>query len=1031
MSEPRIISPLLDGFALGGSMSYHSGVNCYPAMQMDSDERYIVKNISIPASQTQLEALLLTGAYPNEESARTYFYGLAQDIVKEVEILDKLAAQRGFLPFLGHQVEPMENGVGYDVCLISHYRRSLERQLKRQPLTHLAAVNMGIDLCAALAICREAGYLYVALKPSNIFLSGTQEFHIGDLGFVALDSLKYASLPDRCRSSHIPPEVSDAFSTLNTTMDTYALGMTLYQVYNNGQLPFDSEESRQALMERMANGEPLPTPMYADYEMGQIIAKACAYDPEQRWANPSEMGHALIAYMQQYGANDIPIGPIVIPEFEPDKKLSQEEPETEEISGEIPAEETGEEAVTGEIGEASADEETEEGSVDEEAAEEAPVEEPAEISDPSEEEADDSESAAEEDAEESWIDRMDAILEEDGDDLDEVTEDGISLRQILESDETAPEEADEDLDPEALSEDTADILSQADELIAHEAPEPVVAPEPIEIPMPEPIVPEEDQPEETEEAAEETAPEEEAEAEPEEVFEAYDEDAPKPKGKKVLAWLMALLVLALAGFGAWYFYNNYYLQPIDAITASGEGDTMTVSITSNADESKLTAVCVDLYGNKKTSSVSGGTATFEGLTPGTQYSISLEIEGLHSLTGQTTTQYYTLPQASVVDFTSITGAEDGSVILSFTAEGPEVKGWSLTYSAADEEAKTLNFTGNLITVSGLTVGKEYSFRLATTDDVELVGNTEYICVPSALVFAENLTVSGYQDGTITAMWTAPEGVSVETWTARCYNDAGFDQVLGVTESTATFTDIEPDASYTIEITAENMSQSTRTYVTANPITITTVNTQLMDGSIAVAWEYEGETPEGGWLLLYTVGGGSQQHVIQCESAIATIDPVVPGCHYDITIQAASTTSVFGGTGSADVPAAGVFENYGLHANDIYVTLCKAPDWDGWRYADVAQSAVTSSFAVGDTVGVLMSTNRTYNIDYSNVVALYVVRDSSGVPVCVSTTSATWEAMWERGACALEVPQIPSVPGNYILEVYLDGALLTSQALTIS
>jgi len=1017
LSEPRIISPLLDGFALGSSMSYHSGVNCYPAMQMDSDERYIVKTISIPASQTQLEALLLTGAYPNAESARAYFHDLAQGIVSEVEILDKLAAQRGFLPFESYQVAEMEDGVGYEVYLVSHYRRSLQRQLKREPLTHLAAVNMGIDLCAALAVCREAGYLYVDLKPSNIYLSGGQEFHIGDLGFVALDSLKYASLPDRCRSNWTAPEVADAFSTLNDTMDIYALGLTLYQVYNNGQLPFDNEESRQALMERMAKGEAMPAPMYADYEMGQIIAKACAYDPAERWASPSEMGHALIAYMQRNGANDVPIGPVVIPEPEvipEETEETVEEPAVEEAAVEEAAVEETAEAVE-EATEAESTEETAEDAESTEEVEES-EEEPA--------------------ADESWIDRMDAILEEDGDDLDVENEDGISLRQILESDETEPAEGEEPLSTEELSEDTADILSQADELIAHEAPEPAVAPEPIDIPMPEPIVLEKEEPEEEEvscESEEAAEPSEEAEEEAadEEDYDDYDEDAPKPKGKKILAWIIALLIVALAGVGAYYFYNNYYLQPIDAISASGEGDSLTVTITSNVDESKLTAVCVDLYGNKKTAPVSGGSASFTGLTPGTQYSISLEIEGLHSLTGQTTTQYYTLPQTNVIGFTSVTGPEDGSLILNFTTEGPEVKGWSISYSTEGEETKTLNFTGNLITISGLTVGSEYHFTLDTTDDVELVGATEFTCVPSALVFAENLTVSGYQDGTITALWTVPESAAVESWTARCYNDAGYDQVLTVTESSATFTDIVPDASYTIEITAAGMTQSTRTYVTANPITVTAVNTQVMDGSIAVAWEFEGEAPEGGWLLLYTLGGGGEQHVIQCDSPIATIDPAVPGCHYDITIQAANTTSVFGGTGSADVPAAGVFGNYGLRADDISVSLCKAPDWDGWSYGDVAQSAVTSNFTVGDSVGILMRTNRTYNIDYTTIVALYVVRDANGIPVCVSTTSATWEAMWTKGRCTLEVPQIPSVPGNYILEVYLSGDLLTSQALTIS
>ena len=93
MSEPRIISPLLDGFALGHSMSCHSGVSCYPAMRVDSDERYIVKTISIPATQTQLEALLLTGAYPDADAARNYFLDLAKGIEEEVGVLEKLAQE--------------------------------------------------------------------------------------------------------------------------------------------------------------------------------------------------------------------------------------------------------------------------------------------------------------------------------------------------------------------------------------------------------------------------------------------------------------------------------------------------------------------------------------------------------------------------------------------------------------------------------------------------------------------------------------------------------------------------------------------------------------------------------------------------------------------------------------------------------------------------------------------------------------------------------------------------------------------------
>ena len=41
MSDPKLISPLLDHFAIGGAISDHDGVRCYPAMREESDDKYI------------------------------------------------------------------------------------------------------------------------------------------------------------------------------------------------------------------------------------------------------------------------------------------------------------------------------------------------------------------------------------------------------------------------------------------------------------------------------------------------------------------------------------------------------------------------------------------------------------------------------------------------------------------------------------------------------------------------------------------------------------------------------------------------------------------------------------------------------------------------------------------------------------------------------------------------------------------------------------------------------------------------------
>ena len=309
MSEPKLISPLLDGFSMGNPMSEHDGVQCCPAIKENTDKKYIVKIISIPASQVQMDALLLAGAYKDPADAMDYFQEIGEGVMKEAELLKKLSKLEGFLPYENWQMEPItRHRLGYQVYLIGSYKRSLEKHLRRSPVTHLEAVNLGLDLCSALSVCRQSGALYVDLKPSNIFVSEKKEYRIGDLGFVELDALNYTTLPNKYRSSYTPPELYDPMAPLNLTADTYAVGMILYQLYNDGQLPFKGK----------APEEPLPSPINADYELAEIIMKAIHPDPEQRWNDPKEMGKALASYMQRNAVNDVPITPHTPLEINPE-----------------------------------------------------------------------------------------------------------------------------------------------------------------------------------------------------------------------------------------------------------------------------------------------------------------------------------------------------------------------------------------------------------------------------------------------------------------------------------------------------------------------------------------------------------------------------------------------------------------------------------------------------------------------------------------------------------------------------------------
>ena len=1038
MSVPSLISPLLDGFVMGDAISCHDGVRCCPAMRVSDEHKYIVKIISVPASQTKLDALLLAGAFLDRESALSYFNELSQDVVEEAVLLQRFSRLEGFLSYEGWQVVPMEDGTGYDVYLLAPYRPTLERSWSKNGLTHLQAVNLGLDLCSALAACRRSGYLYVDLKPENVCLFTDNEYRISDIGFVNLSSLNYASLPDRYRSAYTAPEITDAYSALNDTMDTYAAGLILYQAYNEGALP-----------EIAGDGQSFRAPRYADTQMAQIILKACASDPSQRWQDPVEMGQALVSYMQTSSVNDTPIVPVPeeAPEL-PEEALElpeEEELRTEDVLAEadlaleaaavFPAETLQEETETpAEVpDEETVTESTEE--VTEEPAEEstAPAEVAADIEAPTEPETEESaEEVTEEPIEETSEDTV----------IDEETSEENATEEIL------PEEGSADWEEALVAEAADSILEQADALIAHELPEPPVAPEPIEIPIPAPIVlapeteeepaaevPEEvteESPEEPEEISEET-PEEVLEEEAEEPYEEEEEVPPvKKKRGGLIALIVILLLLAAGCVAGWFYYNNYYLQPILGMQLKGAEDRLTITLNTQTDNSLLTVYCTDTYGNTQRLPVENNTVTFTGLSPNTHYKIHVEIDGFHELIGTTSDTYTTAEQTVISGFTAVTGDTSGSAILNFTIQGPETSNWKVIYSCPGEAEKEITFTGHMVIVNGLTAGKTYTFRLEPTSALYVVGEETLEFTASELIFAEGLTIESFLNGSLTAVWKAPEGITVNSWTVRCSSDTGFSKSIVVSDPVAVFDGLDPAAAYTVQVTAEGMTVGTNTFITANTVTIENIRVdESIPGQITLNWDFQGTAPEAGWLVLYTATGYPEQQVVKTTNASAIIAPVIPGMEFSFTIQSASGSTVFGGTAQHKLPDAESFAGYMLTAADLTFRMCRTPAVEAWSAADVPQTDYVNTFAPGENASLAITVGKVYGISEDNIRTLAVIRDESGNVVDTLTLTRTWSSMWYKNFGKLDLFALPQNAGNYTVEVYFNEALVTTQNFTIA
>lgn len=1026
MSTPKLISPLLDNFIMGDPISEHDGVCCCPAINKETDEKYIVKIISIPASQVQLDALILSGAYSDSDAALTYFKAVAEGIEKEISTLNKLAEIEGFVPIDNYQIVPMEDRCGYDIYILSRYHNTLRHHLRRNAMTHLSALNLGLDLCSALAVARSHGYIYIGLKPANIFLTNSKEFRIGDIGFIDTASIPYASLPSRYLSDYIAPEITDAFSSLNETLDIYSIGMLLYEIFNGGQLP--SRES-----------EFLPPPTYADNEMSEILMKACDPDPAQRWQTPVEFGQALINYIQKNGAHDMPIVPVI-------------------------AEEQAE---------ISVDNESEPVGRFEDSTDDASPTDENEATAPSinANEADEIESSVDDQHSTDEI-----IVTED----EIFTEDNEGHLTLIE--ESAIEADDDsiiadtviDTTYDSVSDEVSEILEQADDLIAHEPPAPVIQPDPIEVTVPvvEPTADTEVTPEIEESANDNEDATDIASAENDEtastdenpeIDQANDESdsenievedceedtdtVTKPARKKkrrfviILCTALALCALVIAGL---FFYKNYYLQKIEnLVLLPGKGSSLSINVVTNVEESKLTVICSDAYGNQYKSNVVGKLAEFPNLKPNTAYNITVEISGFHKLTGKTTLSYATPAQTEITQFTAINGAEDGSVILDFMYEGSNSEKWCIAYVADGSASQKVVFEGRSATITGLEIGKEYTFSLETESGEAVYGTNSIKFTPQAIVKAENVTITGYENNSISVKWAASNESQVTNWKVHCFNNT-FNETYDTENCAYTIPVPDSESEYTIKITAEGMS------ISSNPITIpknvatlsnVTVN-ETSDRKIQIKWDATGYSPANGWILQYSIDGSAAQQITGIKENSVTVDLLVPGSLYKFTLLAGENSFVINNVFEHTTKDAKNFSGFDVDSSKMDAKMCLTPDHAEWgeKYSQPNWNAIleeikyTTDIRIGNNASFLIYLNSsydTYDEDHKSIETMFVIRDKDGVLVNTAKTTNEWVDMWWRRYCGLDIPTLPQTPGEYTITIYFNGEFINSTTFTIA
>lgn len=969
MSEPKLISPLLDGFSMGTAISEHDGVRCYPALKENSEKKYIVKIISIPASQVQLDALLLTGAYSDPTAAMEYFKELSDNVEKEAACLKNLARLEGFLAFEGCQAVPMEGRLGYEVYLLSSYRHALEKYVRRNTMTHQDAVNLGIDICNALSAARRAGWIYVDLKPSNIFISENKEYRIGDLGLMELEGLELAALPAKYRSAYTAPELLDEMNSPNTTQDTYALGLILHQIFNNGNLPQVAHPAE----------DELPAPENADYELAEIILKACAPDPANRYTDPVEMGHALVAYMQRNPANDLPIIPPVA-------------------------------------------------QIDEAA-------EAADLTNPNRDETLPGMNDDQELTQENLSPEMTRMMEQ-ADDLIQhnlpeppVAPEGASVDQLEEEVLKAAEarkQAEADLEA---------MLRQLEEDGKNSA-----AVEPESIPLPTTAA--RATPVRKSVPVEQTAPIQSSKKDEKFSDLSVKRKKERRKGWIVPILVVMILSLLGAG-GFWFYQNYYIQMIDSLSVSGTENEmtirldtdidenlltvicTDTYGNTSHRPVQNGEATFSDLLPDmlyKIRVEIEGfhrldGSTTHEYTTPAESKIVSFT-----AVTGPedgSALLNFAVTGPDSEEWTAICSADGQETIeATFTGHMVTITGLNVgsTYQIRLVPSTQLYITGGAsleFTAASIVIAEDLAISTDGQGSLTVTWKTpEGAQVDSWTVRC--YSVDGYDQQITTDQLTATfDEISAASAYTVEVTAAGMTQPAraGITANPIYISNIQVDDSNLMQLT--------------------------------VSWDFTGSAPEGGWLLMYTIDGNQQPQIVQCESNSGVIEVRVPAATYDFTIQAADGSTVFQNTHSHRTPNTDVYQNVPqaffrkVQAQHFFVNLLKTPEKENWTHQDVSQNMYTTTFTPGEKISVLMYYMKDFYIRHEDITVMYVIRDENGTVLAdyIAIENLDWrDDMW-RGPnyhyCGLDIPLLPTEPGKYSLGVYFDGLAVTSVEFTVA
>ncbi len=276
--------------------------------------RAALKVITVPFNSVEIKNAREEGM--DEKSIRTYFYSVVEDIVREFVLMSRLKGTTNIVSYEDHEVVAHEDGIGWDILIRMELLTPLLTHAYSHPMSRRDIIKIGIDICKALELCQKYNIIHRDIKPENLFVSDNGDYKLGDFGIARTVEKTSSGLSKKGTYSYMAPEVYRGLP-YGFSVDIYSLGILLYRLLNANRTPFlppapipITYTAREEALERRMCGDAIELPLYGQGRLGEIVLKACAYEPKERYSSPMEMRQELeaILYEEQDSAIIYPSG---------------------------------------------------------------------------------------------------------------------------------------------------------------------------------------------------------------------------------------------------------------------------------------------------------------------------------------------------------------------------------------------------------------------------------------------------------------------------------------------------------------------------------------------------------------------------------------------------------------------------------------------------------------------------------------------------------------------------------------------------